>query len=105
MTRRDQWHKRPIVERYWAYKGQIRVSLSSLPESGLHVLFILPMPKSWSKKKRAMMDGQPHRQRPDIDNLHKGLLDAVFDDDCAVWDHRLTKLWGEEGAICLKRIQ
>ena len=27
------------------------------------------------------MDGEPHQQTPDIDNLEKGILDALFADD------------------------
>jgi len=31
----------------------------------------LPMPKSWSKKKKSAMAGRPHRQKPDRDNIDK----------------------------------
>ena len=43
----------------------------------LDVSFIMPMPKSWSKKKRAAMDGKPHTARPDIDNLPERRLHGV----------------------------
>lgn len=59
------------------------------------------MPKSWSGKKRAQMAGKPHQQRPDRDNLEKALLDALFSEDCAVWDGRTTKVWGETGQIII----
>lgn len=73
-----------------------------LPESGYHVTFVIPMPKSWSKKKRAQHVGQPHQQKPDKDNLEKALLDAVFDEDSHVWDGRVTKIWGETGQIIIE---
>lgn len=81
MTQRDRWHKRPATAAYWAYKEQVRLLGICLPESGYHVTFVIPMPKSWSKTKRAQYVGQPHQQKPDKDNLEKALLDAVFDED------------------------
>ncbi|WP_288365609.1 RusA family crossover junction endodeoxyribonuclease [uncultured Marinobacter sp.] len=101
MTRKDKFAKRPATAKYWAFKDECRLRKISVPESGAHITFILPMPKSWSAKKRAEMDGQPHQQKPDKDNLEKALLDAVYDEDCKVWDSRVTKVWGEEGAIII----
>ena len=104
MTRADKWKQRPAVLKYRAYKDEIRLRQVSVPESGARIIFVIPMPASWSKKKRQSMNGMPHRQRPDIDNLHKGLLDALFTEDCQVWDHWITKVWGEEGAIIIEPI-
>lgn len=67
-----------------------------------HIIFIIPMPKSWSQKKRDLMNGQPHQQKPDIDNLTKSLLDALFDDDSHIWDIRTSKVWGEMGQIIIE---
>ncbi|HCM9140001.1 TPA: RusA family crossover junction endodeoxyribonuclease [Enterobacter cloacae] len=102
MTQRDRWHKRPATAAYWDYKAQIRLLGIRLPESGYHVTFVIPMPKSWSKQKRAQYSGQPHQQKPDKDNLEKALLDAVFDEDSHVWDGRVTKIWGETGQIIIE---
>jgi len=104
MTRSDKWKKRDCVLRYRAYKDEIRLRGVSVPEASAHITFVIPMPASWSKKKRQSMNGMPHRQRPDIDNLHKGLLDALFTEDCQVWDHWITKVWGEQGAIIIEPI-
>ena len=98
-TRADKWKKRPPVLRYRAFADTCRELGVAVPESGAKVTFILPMPKSWSKKKRAQMDGQPHQQTPDVDNLGKALLDAVYEDDSCVWDIRMIKRWGVEGRI------
>ncbi|WP_149323844.1 MULTISPECIES: RusA family crossover junction endodeoxyribonuclease [Enterobacter] len=102
MTQRDRWHKRPATATYWAYKEQVRLLGIRLPESGYHVTFVIPMPKSWSKTKRAQYVGQPHQPKPDKDNLEKALLDAVFDEDSHVWDGRVTKIWGETGQIIIE---
>jgi len=104
MTRADKWKQRPAVMKYRAYKDEIRLRGVSVPEASAHITFVIPMPASWSKKKRQSMNGMPHRQRPDIDNLHKGLLDALFTEDCQVWDHWITKVWGEHGAIIIEPI-
>lgn len=99
MTQRDRWKGRPAVLRYHAFRDQVRLMGVQVPEAGAHVTFVLPMPKSWSKRKRAEMVWQPHQQKPDADNLLKALLDAVYADDAGVWDTRVTKVWGEYGMV------
>jgi Holliday junction resolvase RusA-like endonuclease len=70
------------------------------PDAGMRLEFFLPMPPSWSKKKRARMKGQPHRQKPDIDNLVKSFLDALLGDDSTVWHLAgQEKRWSEHGYI------
>ena len=103
MTQRDRWKKRPVVLRYHAYRDAVRVCRVAVPDSGAHVTFVLPMPASWSKAKREAHIWQPHRQRPDVDNLAKALLDAVYDEDCRVHDLRVSKIWGERGMIVVGR--
>lgn len=98
-TRSDKWQKRPAVMRYRAYADELRLRNVSMPESGAHVVFILPMPQSWKPIKRAMMDGRPHQQKPDSDNLLKALMDALKKEDAGVWDVRVSKYWGETGKI------
>jgi len=108
MTRRDamrsttKYPRRPGVARYDAFKQECLLRKVAVPESGSHITFYLPMPKSWSKKKKAVMCSMPHQQRPDKDNLEKALLDAIFDEDCRIWDSRVTKRWGYEGSILIE---
>lgn len=104
MTRADKWKQRPEVMRYRAFCDHVRLLGVVMPESNSHVTFVIPMPKSWSKKKRSEMDGKPHQSKPDKDNLEKALMDALFTDDSHIWDSRVTKLWGEEGQIIIKEI-
>jgi Holliday junction resolvase RusA-like endonuclease len=102
MTRRDQWMRRPAVLRYRAFCDAVRASWPdgvAFPESGAHVVFHVPMPRSWSRAKREAMAGEPHRQTPDSDNLLKALLDALHANDCAVWDVRVSKRWAATGYL------
>ena len=104
MTRRDQWAKRPAVIRYRAFCDAVRAAWPAgipYPAAGAHVTFWLPMPKSWSKRKRDAMRGQPHQQKPDRDNLEKALMDAMCEDDAHVWDGRTTKRWADTGYITI----
>ena len=76
MTRRDRWRPfRPCVANYWNYKEEV-ILHNVMVTNGCSVTFILPMPHSWAKKKKCELDGQPHTQTPDVDNLLKGLMDA-----------------------------
>jgi len=104
MTRADKWKKRPEVLRYRAFCDHVRLLGVKLPEANSHITFIPPLPKSWSKKKRAEMNGKPHQSKPDKDNLEKALLDALFEDDAHIWDSRVTKLWGEVRQIIIREI-
>jgi len=72
--------------------------------SGDKITFILPMPKSWSKKKKEQMYLKPATSRPDLDNLIKALWDAVHNEDKNLWKiGESQKLWGYEGEIIIER--
>ena len=101
MTRADKWKKRDAVVRYRAFCDEVRLREVIMPEAGGHIIFVLPMPGSWSQKKRLLMNGKPHQQKPDADNMIKALMDALFADDAHIWDFRVTKLWGERGQILI----
>ena len=104
MTKADAWKKREAVQRYWNFKAHCKLIDLKLPEGSFHVHFVLPMPDSWSKKKRTGSLLMPHKQKPDIDNLLKALLDALFEDDSHINDCRASKWWGEEGCIIIEEI-
>lgn len=57
------------------------------------------MPPSWSEKKKLAMDGKPHQQTPDIDNLTKGYFDALYEQDCVIWKITAQKVWARDGFI------
>ena len=98
-TRSDKWKKRPAVMKYRAFKDECRLKKVVIPDAGAHITFVIPFPKSYSLKKRKNLDGQPHVQVPDVDNLAKAVFDAVFSDDSGVYDIRISKYWGYTGRI------
>lgn len=101
MTRQDKWKKRPCVLKYRAFCDELNYLQFEIPACGSHITFYLPMPKSWSKKKMAEMDGEPHQQTPDIDNLLKAVMDAIYKNDSHIWDCRITKRWAYFGKITI----
>lgn len=101
MVKSDSWKRRPVVERYWAFKDQCRAHGVRLGVYGYHVTFIMPMPKSWSMKRKMEMNGEPHQQKPDSDNMLKAIMDAVYSDDSVVFDIRVSKYWGWKGEIII----
>lgn len=100
MTKSDRWKQRPAVLRYWEYCDNLREAVGDweVPPR-LSLVFHVPMPKSWSKKKKAEMDGKPHQQTPDIDNYEKAFLDALCENDAYVYDLRGQKYWSTSGFI------
>jgi len=98
MTRSDVWKKRPCVLRYRAFRDEISLK-SVVVNNGDAIIFALPMPNSWSKKKRAKMDGQPHQQTPDLDNLTKAILDAIYSSDAHIYKLTVSKYWAYYGSI------
>lgn len=105
MTRRDKWLKphRPCVQRYFDFCNEVKKANIKIHES-CRIVFYMPMPKSWSKKKKDKMHLEPHQVRPDGDNLEKALMDAVFKDDSHIWKVCKEKRWSYEGAIVVEKI-
>lgn len=52
-----------------------------LPNWGWALYFYIPMPVSWSQKKRNLLKGQPNWQKPDIKNYLSILEDAISKTD------------------------
>ncbi len=108
MTQSDKWRKREVTNRYWELKRQVKQIAEGykfiMPESNYHMIFYIPMPDSWSKKKKVEFDGKPHQQKPDKDNLEKAILDALCPEDSYVWDGRVSKYWSRNGKIVIKNI-
>ncbi len=99
-THSDRWKKRPVVLRWYAWKDKCTEAFQAaggLPENSIIDDIMMTAhfcpAKSLSKKKKFALLGQPHRQRPDIDNIAKALLDAVFLEDSHVSDATLRKRW------------
>jgi Holliday junction resolvase RusA-like endonuclease len=108
MTQRGKWTS-PQAKRYLTYKDLIRNQLNQQVDEliegacGVSVTFHMPIPSSWSLKKRLAAFGQPMQTKPDIDNLIKGLFDAcngvVWKDDNLVVSCKARKCYAVEARI------
>lgn len=69
----------------------------------VHMVFVMPIPKSYSKKKQAALVGAPHTKKPDLDNLVKAVLDALngkaFADDSVISCINASKEYGTEPSV------
>ena len=107
MTQRDRWKKRDCVNNYYGFKDLIvlqanQKGLQSLPDSIEHLIFVIPMPESWSQKKKNEYEGSPHKQRPDLDNMLKSVQDCLCKEDKHIWQIKhLSKIWGKTGKILI----
>ena len=95
-TRSDVWKKRPCVLKYRQFADDLREAIGKagfIVGNQLYMEFHIPMPKSWSKKKKGYMNGSAHQQRPDLDNYLKAWKDSVYEEDAIVWRVKASKLW------------
>lgn len=110
MTRRDQRKG----EKYWPYVNELKILARNiglvapgvpLPKAGLRLRFVLPVAPSWTKKKTLALIGRPHEQKPDLDNLVKGFIDALApvggEDDKHIYETHAEKCWGYEAHILI----
>lgn len=111
MTRSDGWldkdkkPRREVVRRYWEYRDEIKNQLNQEIKEPLTMgfVFYIPMPKSWSQKKKEAMWLTPHRQRPDLDNLIKAVKDSLLKEDSCVYMYpQAIKMWDYDGEIELE---
>jgi Holliday junction resolvase RusA-like endonuclease len=85
--------------RYRSFRDCVKAAGITLPDQ-VALVFWMPMPPSWSAKKRAKMAGTPHQQKPDIDNLTKGIMDACRTEDQSIWNVWAVKKWHDgSGAL------
>lgn len=98
MTQRDKWKKRPVVVRYREWCDKLRAAMpENLPGNPVSVSWkaYFSMPESWTKKKKAEMKGQHHRQKPDRDNCDKAILDCLWKDDSVIACGSIEKQWDD----------
>lgn len=97
MTQSDKWRKRDVVVRYREFADRLRAACFGVMSNPSRVSWkaFLSMPESWSKRKKAMLRGQPHRAKPDRDNIDKGILDALWENDAGVASGELAKFWDD----------
>ena len=76
----------------------LRSQLGSLPTAkpvGVALVFYMPIPKSYTKKKKALMQDEtyPHTNKPDIDNMMKFYLDCLPFDDKVIYKIEAEKIY------------
>lgn len=85
------------LERYNAYKIDLSAIAKSKrfvpPEQGGHLIFYIPVPKTWKKYKKEEMHLRLHQSTPDWDNLAKAFFDSLVSEDKYIADVRVTKKW------------
>jgi Holliday junction resolvase RusA-like endonuclease len=59
------------------------------------------MPDSWSKKKKANMNGMPCESKPDTDNITKAVKDTLRKEDGDIWWEKAEKRWAYKGSIII----
>ena len=101
MTQRDRWAHRSCVDRYFSFRDSFSPVMAILgPLEGYSITFVIPLPKSWAKKRKSERNGTPHAIRPDIDNFLKAILDCLPEDK-HIWKIQMEKRWGETGQIII----
>jgi Holliday junction resolvase RusA-like endonuclease len=104
MNRADRWRKRPVVLEYFQFKDRLREQAKELKfELGktFNAVYFLPMPESWSNKKKEKMNGSIHESKPDTDNITKGIKDALRENDSDIWWEKAEKRWAFKGSILI----
>ena len=115
MTQSDRWKKdpnhanplkrqRPAVGKYFAFKTLLKLQAKEMGfilNQTLDAVYLVPMPDSWSKKKKEQMNGLPCLSKPDTDNITKAVKDALLVNDHEVWWERAEKRWAYKGSIII----
>lgn len=94
----DYLNRKRWILKYFDYKKKLfaearKAGLIIFPLQNVWIKFYLPMPVSWSKKKRNAHCFELHSVRPDIDNFSKGVFDSLLKEDNFISDFRASKFW------------
>jgi hypothetical protein len=69
------------LDKYFKYKDDLKVHGEKIgfimPQDAFFMWFFMPMPKTWTKKKKAAMAFKMHKNHKDTDNLSKAIKDAL----------------------------
>ncbi len=72
---------RRYLMKYFEYKEALKQHGESMgfimPQDAFFMWFFMPMPKSWTNKKKAAMAFKLHKNKKDTDNLSKAIKDAL----------------------------
>ena len=96
--------QRKAVTMYFEFKNSLTaqaLQMDYVLGETLDAVYLLPMPDSWSEKKKARMNGFAHKSTPDTDNITKGFCDALKSQDSDVWYQKAQKYWAYRGSIII----
>jgi Holliday junction resolvase RusA-like endonuclease len=107
-TQRQKFSDKRYLK-YAAYKMKIGLLAREVFKTPLegpisaHVTFYMPIPDSWSQKKKDSKLGAFHTSKPDIDNLIKGMFDSLnkitWKDDNQVYEVYSQKIYSKDPGI------
>lgn len=96
-------------KRYKVYQVYKQALYALLASNGIkscpaefRITFVMPVFDSYTERQKQAKIGQPHTQKPDLDNLVKGFMDCFGKDDSGVHHIEMAKIWGEKGGIVLE---
>lgn len=115
MTRSDKWKTNPnhsdpmkrqrkAVKMYFDFKNVLTLQANLMKfklGEYLDAVYFMPMPDSWSEKKKERMNGFPCKVKPDTDNITKAIKDALKKNDSDVWWEKAEKRWAYRGSILI----
>ena len=115
MTQSDRWKTNPnhtdprkrqrkAVASYFAFKTILKLQANLMEYKmgdTLDAIYFIPMPDSWSAKKKDKSNGMPCHSKPDLDNITKAVKDCLLDEDSNVWWERAEKYWSYKGSILI----
>ena len=85
------------LERFNNYKVELGAEAKrkqfTMPPIGCSITFFIPVPPSWSKKKKKLHHGRFHQSKPDLDNLLKAFMDSLMAEDKQIAHIELSKRW------------
>lgn len=113
MSQSDKWKTNPnhvdpkkrereAVTRYRHFKNVIRKQAEEMKfelKGVLEIVFLVPMPSTWSEKKKQRENKKPVKTRPDTDNYVKAFMDALSKEDGYVWKINSQKRYAFKGSI------
>lgn len=69
------------LDKYFKYKDDLREHGQKIgfimPQDAFFMWFFMPMPKTWTKKKKRAMAFKLHKNKKDTDNLSKAIKDSL----------------------------
>ncbi len=115
MTQSDKWktnpnHPDPLkrqrksVAQYFAFKQSLKLQANLMQfelKNALDALYLIPMPNTWSNKKKERMNGLPCEVQPDTDNITKAVKDTLRKNDSDIWYEKAEKRWAYNGSIII----